>query len=301
MKECQFIWMNGDFVEWKDAKIHVLSHALHYGTSVFEGIRAYETSQGPAIFRAKEHYNRLLDSAKIIEMTIPYKVDTMIQATCELIKKNKLRSCYIRPIAYFGYQELGLNPGINPVELTIAMWEWGTYLGEEGLEKGSCWGEFWARHDSRIMSPHAKTAANYVNSGFAKREALRSGFDEAILLNLNGFVAEGPGENLFPLRQRYLHPSTRLCTKGITAGSIISIAQHLGYRVEFKSLIRDELYLADELFFTGTAAEVTPIREVDGRQIGKGNRGPITTDLQTRFFDIVKGKSQHYFDWLTVA
>ena len=302
MKECNYIWMNGNFVEWDQAKIHVLSHGLHYGTSVFEGVRAYQTDNGPAIFRADEHYERLFDSAKIIQMDIPFTKKELIDATCDLINKNNLKSCYIRPISYFGYKELGLNPGENPVEVSIATWEWGTYLGQEGLENGiRCKVSSWARLDSRIMSPHAKTAANYVNSGFAKREALNCGYDEAILLNLNGFVAEGPGENLFLIKDDiiYTPPIADCVLKGITANSIITIAQDLGYEVQTKSIIRDELFLADELFFTGTAAEVTPIREVDERIIGSGKRGPITAKIQSAFFDIVAGKKTNYANWLT--
>ena len=304
MKESKLIWMSGKVVDWKDAKIHVLSHGLHYGTAVFEGIRAYQTDKGPAIFRLEEHYERLYDSAKIIQMEIPFDKDTLINATCNLISDNKLDSCYIRPIAYFGYNELGLNPGENPVEVGIAMWEWGTYLGQDGLENGiRCKISSWTRLDSRIMSPHAKTAANYVNSGFAKREALSCGYDEAILLNSNGFIAEGPGENLFLIKDNVIYtPPIQDCVlKGITANSVITIAKNLGYEVEHKSLIRDELFLADELFFTGTAAEVTPIREVDERIIGSGKRGPITEKIQSEFFDIVHGKKSAYSDWLKVV
>ncbi len=304
MKESKYIWMSGKLVDWKDAKIHVLSHGLHYGTAVFEGIRAYKTDQGPAIFRAEEHYNRLFDSAKIIQMNIPFDSSTLIEKTKQLIVKNNLDSCYIRPISYFGYNELGLNPGENPVEVAIAMWEWGTYLGQDGLENGiRCKISSWTRLDSRTMSPHAKTAANYVNSGFAKREALNCGYDEAILLNSNGFIAEGPGENLFLIKDNVIYtPPVQDCVlKGITASSVISIAKNLGYDVQYKSLIRDELFLADELFFTGTAAEVTPIREVDERIIGNGKRGPITEKIQTDFFDIVHGKKSEYSNWLTLA
>ncbi|RAP32153.1 branched chain amino acid aminotransferase [Candidatus Marinamargulisbacteria bacterium SCGC AG-414-C22] len=302
MKKCKYIWMNGKFIDWQDAKIHVLSHALHYGTAVFEGVRAYETQQGPAIFRAKRHYDRLFESAKIIQMDIPFTAPELIEVTRELISKNDLKSCYIRPIAYFGYQELGLNPGVNPIEVTIATWEWGTYLGQEGLEKGiRCKMSSWARHDSRIMSPLAKTSANYVNSGMAKREAIRCGYDEAILLNINGFVAEGPGENLFLIKDNVIYtPPVQDCAlKGITAQSVMTIAKNLGFDVQYKSLIRDELMLADELFFTGTAAEVTPIREIDGNIIGNGKRGPITTQLQKEFFNVVAGKNNTYSNWLT--
>lgn len=294
--------MNNRILNWDDANIHVLSHGLHYGTAIFEGIRAYNTQKGPAIFRLNEHINRLFDSAKILQMNIPYSNQHLIDATCDLISKNKLNSCYIRPIAYYGYNEMGLNPVKNPVDVAIAMWEWGTYLGQDGLENGiRCKISSWTRLDSRIMPPHAKTAANYVNSSLAKREALDCGFDEAILLNSNGLIAEGPGENLFLIKNNIIYtPPIQDCVlNGITADSVKTIAKDLGYDIQYKSLIRDELFLADELFFTGTAAEVTPIREIDGRIIGNGKRGPITKELQTKFFDIVEGKDTHYSHWLT--
>ncbi len=294
--------MNNRILNWDDANIHVLSHGLHYGTAIFEGIRAYTTQKGPAIFRLNEHINRLFDSAKILQMNIPYTNQHLIDATCDLITKNKLNSCYIRPIAYYGYNEMGLNPVNNPVDVAIAMWEWGTYLGQDGLENGiRCKISSWTRLDSRIMPPHAKTAANYVNSSLAKREALDCGFDEAILLNSNGLIAEGPGENLFLIKNNIIYtPPIQDCVlNGITADSVKTIAKDLGYDIQYKSLIRDELFLADELFFTGTAAEVTPIREIDGRIIGNGKRGPITKELQTKFFDAVEGKDTHYSYWLT--
>ena len=302
MKKSSYIWKNGKFINWDDAQTHVLSHSLHYGTSVFEGIRAYETPNGPAIFKAQEHYDRLQLSAKLIYMTPPYSSKEMIQATQELITKNKLSSCYIRPLYYFGYGEMGLNPGKNPVDCVIAAWEWGTYLGEEGLEKGiRCKMSSWTRIDSRIVPPLAKSAANYLNSGFAKQEALRCGYDEAILLNSNGHVAEGPGENLFIIKDNKLYtpPHSDNALKGITAQTIIECAHHLNIPFEYKSMIRDELFSADECFFTGTAAELTPIKEIDGISIGNGARGPITQKIQSLFFDIVKGKTTLNNDWLT--
>ena len=302
MKASKYIWKNGEFLNWNDAQTHVLTHALHYGTAVFEGIRAYSTSSGPAIFRAQEHYKRLLESAKMMEMPLSYTVDSFTDITCDLIKRNQLDSCYIRPLCYFGFKEMGLNPGNNPVDSIIAMWEWGTYLGEEGLSKGvKCKISSWKRIDSQISSPHTKASANYINSIFAKKEALRCGYDEAILLNLNGFIAEGPGENLFVVKDKtiYTPPYQDGVLKGITALSIMQIAKDLGYEVIQKSLIRDELILADELFFTGTAAEVTPIREIDGQAIGSGSRGPVTKVLQDLFFDIVSGKNTRYKHWLT--
>ncbi len=303
MKTSTYIWKNGEFIEWENATTHVLSHGLHYGTSVFEGIRAYSTDNGPAIFRAQEHYDRLMDSAKLIYMKPSYDAATLIQATKELIEKNKLKSCYIRPIFYFGYHEMGLNPSNNPVECVIAAWEWGTYLGEEGLTNGiRCKISSWTRLDSRIVPPLAKSAANYLNSGLAKQEALRCGYEEAILLNSNGHIAEGPGENLFLVKDGviYTPPSSDCALKGITSQTIIELAKESGYTVKQQSIIRDELFLADELFFTGTAAEVTPIREIDGITIGNGKRGPVTEHLQTYYFDIVSGKQRYNSDWLTL-
>ena len=302
MKEAAYIWQQGKLLPWKDATVHVLTHSLHYGTAVFEGVRAYSTNKGPAIFRAKDHYDRLESSAKLIYMTMPYSPDELIDATRLLIKENKLESCYIRPTLFFGYGEMGLNPQANPVEAMIAAWEWGTYLGEEGLEKGiRCKISSWTRIDSRIMPPLAKSASNYLNSGLAKQEALRCGYDEAILLNSNGNIAEGPGENLFVINDGVVY-TTRVedsALKGITADSIKTIAKDLGYPVKEKSFLRDELFIADELFFTGTAAEVTPIREIDGIQIGNGSCGPITKHIQDSYFDIVKGKNSDYSHWLT--
>ncbi len=302
MKPTPYIWQNGQFIPWENATTHVLSHALHYGTAVFEGIRAYNTEQGPAIFRADEHYQRLIDSGKIHLMELPYSKPDMINATKTLIKKNNLDSCYIRPLVYRGYGKMGLNPLENPLETIIAAWEWGTYLGEEGLEKGiRCKMSSWTRIDSRMMPPLAKTSANYVNSALAKIEATQSGYDEAIMLNANGTIAEGPGENLFLIKNGtiYTPPTSDQALSGITCQSIIQIAKDMDLDIQSRSLIRDELFLADELFFTGTAAEVTPIREVDNRIIGSGKRGPITEKLQTTFFEIVKGQHPDYHKWLS--
>jgi len=302
MKEAAFIWKNGSLIPWQDASIHLLTHGLHYGTSIFEGIRAYATSKGPAIFKAQEHYNRLLQSAKLIYMTPPYTPTELIQATCELINQNTLQSCYIRPIFFFGYGKMGLNPNDNPVDAAIAAWEWGTYLGEEGLEHGiRVKISSWQRIDSRTVPPLAKSAANYLNSGLAKQEALRCGYDEALLLNTTGHIAEGPGENLFLVKDGTLYspPHSDNALKGITAATIIELAAHLDIPFEYKSLIRDELFLADELFFTGTAAEVTPIREIDGITIGNGKRGPLTERLQRLFFSVVSGEATIDPNWLT--
>ena len=302
MQPTPYIWKNGHWLNWEDATVHVLTHALHYGTAVFEGVRAYETAQGPAIFRAKDHYDRLVHSAHIYLMDISYTADELIAINQELIQKNNLKSCYIRPMFYVGYGKMGLNPTGNPVDAMMAAWEWGAYLGEEGLIKGvRCKISSWNRIDSRILPPLAKSSANYANSALAKMEAIQCGYDEAILLNINGSVSEGPGQNVFVVKNGCLYtpPITDNALFGITADSVMTIAKDLGYPVSFKSISRDELYVADELFFTGTASELTPIREVDGRVIGKGMRGPITEKLQQAFFDVVRGKNERYSHWLT--
>ena len=302
MKPSPYIWKNGALIPWEQATTHVLTHALHYGTAVFEGIRAYETPKGPTIFRAKDHYQRLVDSAKIYLMAQPYGVDEMIEATRHLIRENQLKSCYIRPLWYYGYGAMGLNPGTNPIDTIIAAWEWGSYLGEEGLEKGiRVKVSSWCRFDSRVMPPLAKSSANYLNSALAKTEALSCGYDEAIMLNLNGTISEGPGENIFVIKngEIFTPPTSDGALMGITAQSAAQIAQDLGYKVTARTLTRDELFIADELFFTGTAAEITPIREIDNRIIGSGKRGPITAEIQKTFFDAVKGQNAKYDSWLT--
>ena len=302
MKPTAYIWKNGQLIPWHEATTHVMTHALHYGTGVFEGIRAYQTDSGPAIFRAQEHFTRLVNSGKIYQMALPYSAEELIQATRLLIQENKLQSCYIRPLAYYGYGAMGLNPGKNPIDTIIAAWEWGSYLGEEGLKAGiRCKMSSWARIDSRALPPLAKSTANYANSALAKMEALSCGFDEAILLNINGYVSEGPGENIFVIKDNQLFspPPSDSALLGITADSAIQIAKSLGIPFSFRSMIRDELFVADELFFTGTAAEVTPIREIDGRVIGSGKRGPITEKIQTKFFEVVQGKTPEFSHWLT--
>ncbi|MEM3030929.1 MAG: branched-chain amino acid transaminase [Candidatus Micrarchaeia archaeon] len=301
MIETELIWFNGKLVPWKEAKVHVLTHALHYGTGVFEGIRCYETTKGPAVFRLKDHLRRLFNSAKVYLMKLPYSEKELYDATLRLIRANKLKSCYIRPIAFYGYGEMGLNPLKNPIDVAIAVWPWGTYLGEEGLRRGvRCKISSWCRIDSRILPPQAKATANYFNSVLAKLEALQCGYDEALVPNINGLISEGPGENLFIVSRGTLitPPPSSGILYGITRDSVIKIARDTGIPVIERELPREEIFTADEAFFTGTAAEVTPIREVDGRVIGSGGRGPITEKLQSKFFDIVKGKDKKYFAWL---
>ncbi|HYO61622.1 MAG TPA: branched-chain amino acid transaminase [Actinomycetota bacterium] len=293
------IWMNGELVAWEDAKIHVLSHALHYGTGVFEGVRCYETARGPAIFRLRDHFERMERSARIFMMDVPYPVDQLVEATRELVRVNGLRSCYVRPIAYRGYGEIGVNPQGNPVDVCIAVWPWGTYLGEEALTKGvRMTVSSWRRHDPNIIPPQAKVTGAYVNSVLAKVEALDKGFDEGIMLNPQGYISEATGENLFIVRDGELltPPLAAGPLPGITRDSVISIAADMGMRVFERLLTRADLYLAEEMFCVGTAAEVTPVREVDGRVIGEP--GPVTLALQQKYFQIVKGEDDKYSDWL---
>ena len=296
----KLIWMDGELIPWKKANVHVLTHTLHYGLGVFEGIRCYQTAKGPAVFRLRDHIRRLENSAKLVGMKLPYSVDKLMRATKETIKANRIEECYIRPIAFYGYGAMGLNPEGAPVNVAIAVWPWETYLGEEGLEKGvRAKISPWVRIDPRILPPQAKLVANYANSIFAKRDALASGYDEAILLNLKGFVTEGPGENVFIVKGGKLitPPLSSGALEGITRDSIIKIARDEGIDFEEREISRDELYEADEAFFTGTAAEVTPIREVDDKPIGKG-RGKITEKLQRVFFNVVRGMVPKYEGWL---
>ncbi|MEM3402723.1 MAG: branched-chain amino acid transaminase [Candidatus Hadarchaeales archaeon] len=297
----KYIWMNGKFVRWEKAKIHVLTHTLHYGLGVFEGIRCYKTKEGPAVFRLKDHIARLENSAKLVGMKLPYSREVLIKAVKETIKKNRIEECYIRPIAFYGYGVMGLNPAGAPVDVAIAVWPWGTYLGEEGLEKGvRVKISPWRRIHPSILPPHAKLVANYANSILAKVDALRSGYEEAILLNIDGDIAEGPGENVFIVKNGVLMttPISSGALSGITRDSIIRIAKDERIPFREKKISPKDLYSADEAFFTGTAAEVTPIREVDGRKIGDGRRGPITTKLQRIFFEAVRGNVRKYFAWL---
>lgn len=297
------IWMDGKMVDWDKAQVHVCTHALHYGSGVFEGIRAYKTDQGTAVFRLKEHIERLFNSAKILKMEIPFTKEEIRQAIKETIKVNKLDSCYIRPLVFRGVKELGINPFKCPVNCMIAVWEWGAYLGEEALNKGiRAKISSYARNYINSASQKAKICANYMNSIFAKMEAIEAGVEESILLDNQGYVTEGTGENLFWVRNSEIYTTPAVTVlEGITRDSIIKIAQDLGYQVYEKYIGRDELYIAEEVFFTGTAAEVTPIREIDHYQIGEGKRGPITEKIQKKFFDIVKGKVAEYSEWLDLV
>lgn len=296
-----FIWMDGKFVKWADAKIHVLTHTLHYGVGVFEGIRCYHGVDGNSyIFRLKEHIDRLYDSAHICEIEIPYKKEELIKATKECLKKNKLKEGYIRPIVFIGDGPMGLYVEDYPVRVAIACWEWGAYLGEEGLKNGiRAKISSFTRHHPNVMMTKAKVSGNYVNSILAKKEAKHAGYDEAIMLDPEGYVSEASGENVFIVKNNRLKtaPLTTILP-GITRDSIIQIAKELGYEVIEERFTRDELYIADEVFFTGTAAEVTPVREVDNRKIGQGKPGPVTLKIQKTFFDIVKGKSKKHRSWL---
>jgi len=294
------IWMDGKMVEWDEAKVHVCTHVLHYGSGVFEGIRAYETESGTAVFRLKEHIERLFNSAKILKMEIPYTKEEFRQAVKDTIKANKLKSGYIRPLVYRGFEQLGINPFKCPVNCAIAVWEWGAYLGEEALAKGiKTKISSYARSYINSTSQKAKICGNYVNSIFAKMEAIEAGVDEAILLDTRGFVTEGSAENLFWVRDGVIYTTpTATVLEGITRDSIIKIAEDMSYQVQEKYICRDELYISDEVFFTGTAAEVTPIREVDNYQIGEGKRGPITENIQKKFFAIAKGEEEKYLSWL---
>ncbi|WP_322996862.1 branched-chain amino acid transaminase [Castellaniella sp.] len=295
------IWYDGKLVPWRDATTHVLTHSLHYGLSVFEGVRAYKTDHGPAIFRLEEHTRRLFNSAHIYQIKIPYTHQAISDAQIEVVRRNQLDSCYIRPIVFYGSEKMGVSPKGSQVHVAIAAWSWGAYLGEEALKQGiRVKISSYARQHVNVTMPRAKIASTYANSILANAEALDHGYDEAILLDTNGFVAEGAGENLFIVRDGVLiEPDIACALTGITRASIHQLAADLGIQVASRRLTRDDLYIADEAFFTGTAAEVTPIREIDGRQIGAGERGPVTAQLQKAFFDAVTGKTPKYHHWLS--
>jgi len=296
------IWLDGELVRWEDAKVHVLAHALHYGTAYFEGIRCYELADGrSAVFRLKEHIRRLADSGKILGFPLPYTQEQLCIATMDLIRANRLKACYIRPLAFVGLGELGLYAPKNPINVCIAVWPWGAYLGDEGLQNGiRAKVSSFTRHHVNAMMTKSKAAGNYINSVLAKHEVKKSGYDEAIMLDAEGYVSEASGENIFIVRDGKIKttPLTSILP-GITRDSIITVARDKGYELVEERFTRDELYTADEAFFTGTAAELTPIREVDDRQIGAGSRGPVTEDVQKTFFDIIKGKKSKYEKWLT--
>ena len=295
------IWFNGSMVAWENAKIHVMSHGLHYGSSVFEGIRAYNTAQGPTIFQLGTHIKRLYDSARIYRMDIPYSQDELAAACKDVVRASKMKSAYIRPIVYRGLGSFGLVPKDSAVEVAISAMAWGTYLGEGALERGvDCCVSSWTRLAPNTMPTMAKAGGNYLSSQLIAMEAKRNGFDEAIALDVNGYVSEGPGENIFLVRDKVLYtpPLTASILPGITRAAVIVLARHHGYQVREENIGRDMLYLADELFFTGTAAEISPIRSVDGLTVGAGKRGPITAQLQAAFFGLFNGETQDQWDWL---
>lgn len=293
------IWMDGELVAWDDANVHILTHTLHYGCGVFEGIRAYETARGAAVFRLQDHIQRLFNSAKIFMIDMPFTASQLVDATKELVRVNALDSCYIRPIVYLGYGEMGLNPLPCPVNVSIAAWPWGTYLGDEGLKNGVRMKvSSWKRHDPNTMPPAAKGTGMYINSSMAKVEALNAGYDEAILLSPNGHVSECTGENIFIVRDGtiYTPPVSAGALEGITQDSIDTIATDLGMGYEVEHLLRSDLYTADEAFLSGTAAEIVPIRSVDDRDLGEP--GPVTRQLQESYFAAVRGEDDRYKDWL---
>jgi branched-chain amino acid aminotransferase len=295
------IWLDGEFVPWQDATVHILTHTLHYGLGVFEGIRCYKTADGrSAVFRLADHVERLFDSAHINLMAIPYEPRRIEEVVLETLRRNHLEEGYIRPLVFVGDGEMGLNPGHNPIRAAVVVWPWGKYLGEEGLERGiRAKVSTFTRHHVNAKMTKGKTCGDYVNSILAKREALLDGYDEAILLDAQGLVAEASGENLFAVIDGELHtPSLPTVLAGITRATVTEIARDKGIPVHERPITRDELYIADELFLTGTAAEVTPIREVDRRQVGEGRRGPVTRTLQAAFFDVVTGRERKYERWL---
>ncbi len=295
------IWMDGEFLPWDEAKIHVLTHSLHYGLGVFEGIRCYKTTRGPSVFRLEEHMRRLYDSAHIVGIEIPCDRKTYTEALLETIRCNNVDACYVRPLVWLGYGSMGVNPAGAPVRCMVAVWKWGAYLGDEGLEKGIRVkvSSFTSHHPNSYMTG-AKTTGNYAVSQLAKMEAVRSGYDEALMLDPEGFVTQGSGENLFLVRDGVLKtPPLHGILRGITRATVVDLAREQGLEVKSEVFARDEVYSADEAFFTGTAAELTPIREVDGRSIGSGKPGPITKRLQTAYFSVVNGEDESHLEWLT--
>jgi branched-chain amino acid aminotransferase len=296
------IWMDGELVDWDDAKIHILTHTLHYGTGVFEGIRAYDTPRGPAVFRLAEHIARLARSAHMLSMELPFSEEELCAAVRATVAASGVESCYVRPLLYYGYGEMGLNTQLAKVHASVAVWPWGAYLGEDGISNGIRMKvSSWARLDPRSLPTAAKATGMYINSSLAKLEAVRAGYDEALLLTTDGYLAEGSGENLFLVRDGHLVTPTMSATgalAGITADSIIQLAAGLGYEVREELLRRPDIYIADEAFLTGTAAEVVPISSVDDRTVGAGKPGPITQALLEAFFAVVRGEDARFKDWL---
>ncbi|MDO9089437.1 MAG: branched-chain amino acid transaminase [Burkholderiaceae bacterium] len=295
------IWMDGRMVEWRDAKIHVLTHTLHYGCGAFEGVRAYKTAQGTAIFRLEDHTRRLFNSAKILRMQIPMSFEEVMQAQKDVVRENKLESCYIRPLTWIGSQKLGVSPKGNQIHVMVAAWPWGAYLGEDGMTRGiRVKTSSYTRHHVNITMTQAKAVSNYSNSILANMEALDDGYDEALLLDVNGFVSEGSGENVFVIKDGvvYTPDLSAGALNGITRNTVLAICKDLGLELVQKRITRDEVYISDEAFFSGTAAEITPIRELDRITLGNGARGPITEKIQSAFFDIVNGRNPKYASWL---
>ncbi|CAE6948141.1 MULTISPECIES: branched-chain-amino-acid transaminase [Pseudomonas] len=297
------IWYDGELVPWRDAKTHVLTHTLHYGMGVFEGVRAYDTPQGTAIFRLQAHTDRLFDSAHIMNMKMPFSKEEINEATRAAVRENNLKSAYIRPMVFYGSEGMGLRASGLKVQVIVAAWDWGAYMGDEALQVGiKVRTSSFTRHHVNISMTRAKANGNYINSMLALQEAISGGADEAMLLDTEGYVAEGSGENIFLVKDGVVYtPEVTSCLNGITRNTILTLAEEQGLKVIEKRITRDEVYIADEAFFTGTAAEVTPIREVDGRQIGAGRRGPVTEKLQTAYFDLVTGKTAAHADWRTLV
>jgi branched-chain amino acid aminotransferase len=297
------IWYDGKMVDWRDAKLHVLTHSLHYGMAVFEGVRAYQTVNGTAVFRLHEHTRRLMNSAKIFQMSVPWTFDQLVQAQKDTVRLNKLDSCYIRPLIWIGSEKMGVSAKGNTIHTSVAVWPWGAYLGEDGIAKGiRVKTSSFTRHHVNVSLVRAKASGYYINSILANQEVTAHGYDEALLLDTEGYVSEGSGENVFIVRNGRLYtPDLASCLDGITRDAVLTMARDEGIEVIEKRITRDEMYCADEAFFTGTAAEITPIRELDDRQIGEGRRGPITEKLQSMFFDVVAGKNAKYAHWLTAV
>lgn len=297
------VWMDGELVDWENATVHILTHSLHYGTGAFEGIRCYPTNDGPALFRLREHMQRLVNSCKVLLIPLPYDLHELMDAALEVVRANDAsQGIYLRPLVYLGYGEMGVNPGPAPVNVAIVAWPWGAYLGDEGLANGvSLVTSTWRRHDPNSVPSVAKSTGGYVNAALAKHEAINGGYDEAIMLGTDGTVSEASGANVFIVRDGAVitpNPSVAGALPGITQDSVVKIARYLGYEVRSEMLLRTDLYLADEMFLTGTAAEVTPVRAVDDRTIGTTTPGPITTELQSTFFSVVRGEVPHFKDWL---